>query len=228
MGQWVDEVPWDLWLHTLWLLLTADAPDDRPPAAPPPAADMPLTELAKMGTVIVPGSERPGQSAVRRHARYPDHLITQHQLYPHVTTIYEAFQNGLSLSAAGPCLGTRAPGGGPYVWQSYKQVDARIQRFGSGLVRLMELLQTPAEEAEAAWRGLLALGREPAEKVSQAATHAARALPPVQDMSRHIGLYAVNRAEWVISEHACSAYSLINVALCNGPGRARALTLRTR
>ena len=30
-----------------------------------------------------------------------------------------------------------------------------------------------------------------------------------------IGIYSINRAEWVIAEHACYAYSNVNVALCN-------------
>ncbi len=30
----------------------------------------------------------------------------------------------------------------------------------------------------------------------------------------HVGLYSVNRPEWVIAEQACNAYSLVTVALC--------------
>lgn len=31
----------------------------------------------------------------------------------------------------------------------------------------------------------------------------------------HLGLYSINRPEWVIAEQAANAYSLVTVALCN-------------
>uniref|UniRef100_A0A3Q1IBC2 Long-chain-fatty-acid--CoA ligase n=1 Tax=Anabas testudineus TaxID=64144 RepID=A0A3Q1IBC2_ANATE len=49
------------------------------------------------------------------------------------TTMYEVFQRGLRISGDGPCLGSRLPNQ-PYKWISYKEVMARAEHLGSGLL----------------------------------------------------------------------------------------------
>lgn len=48
-------------------------------------------------------------------------------------TLYEVFQRGLHISGDGPCLGSRLPNQ-PYKWLSYKEVNARAEYLGSGLL----------------------------------------------------------------------------------------------
>lgn len=36
----------------------------------------------------------------------------------------------------------------------------------------------------------------------------------VRSELKSVGLYSINRPEWVIVEQACNAYSLVSVALC--------------
>nr|XP_040038526.1 LOW QUALITY PROTEIN: long-chain-fatty-acid--CoA ligase 6 [Gasterosteus aculeatus aculeatus] len=48
-------------------------------------------------------------------------------------TMYEVFQRGLHISGDGPCLGSRLPDQ-PYKWISYKEVTARAEYLGSGLL----------------------------------------------------------------------------------------------
>uniref|UniRef100_A0A3P9HC49 Arachidonate--CoA ligase n=1 Tax=Oryzias latipes TaxID=8090 RepID=A0A3P9HC49_ORYLA len=48
-------------------------------------------------------------------------------------TMYEVFQRGLHISGDGPCLGSRQPNQ-PYKWISYKEVMARAEHLGSGLL----------------------------------------------------------------------------------------------
>ncbi|XP_029029454.1 long-chain-fatty-acid--CoA ligase 6 isoform X1 [Betta splendens] len=48
-------------------------------------------------------------------------------------TMYEVFQRGLRISGDGPCLGSRLPNQ-PYKWMSYKEVTARAEHVGSGLL----------------------------------------------------------------------------------------------
>uniref|UniRef100_A0A3Q3QYS8 Arachidonate--CoA ligase n=1 Tax=Monopterus albus TaxID=43700 RepID=A0A3Q3QYS8_MONAL len=48
-------------------------------------------------------------------------------------TMYEVFQRGLHISDDGPCLGSRLPNQ-PYTWMSYKEVMARAECLGSGLL----------------------------------------------------------------------------------------------
>ncbi|KAM4620800.1 long-chain-fatty-acid--CoA ligase 6 [Polymixia lowei] len=49
-------------------------------------------------------------------------------------TMYEVFQRGLHISGDGPCLGSRLPNQ-PYKWLSYKEVTARAEHLGSGLLQ---------------------------------------------------------------------------------------------
>jgi long-chain acyl-CoA synthetase len=62
-------------------------------------------------------------------------------------------------------------GNGPYQWLTYKQVAARAQRVGSGL---------------------LALGFKPHD---------------------FVGIYSRNKLEWVLTEQACNAYSMVVIPL---------------
>jgi hypothetical protein len=68
---------------------------------------------------------------------------------PDVTTLHEAFRRGVRVANEGPCLGFRpvtavalGAGGkpemtaGPYEWQTYAQVAARVDAIGAGLLHL--------------------------------------------------------------------------------------------
>merc|ERR1719197_668526 len=55
---------------------------------------------------------------------------------PHVTTLYENFQNGVRISGDRPCLGHRPGPKDPYVTETYNEVNKRIKNFGSGLYHL--------------------------------------------------------------------------------------------
>ncbi|XP_031548889.1 long-chain-fatty-acid--CoA ligase 1-like [Actinia tenebrosa] len=56
-------------------------------------------------------------------------------LYDDVSTVYEAFLNGIKVSGDGPCLGSRK-GSGPYQWMSYSQIHERAANLGCGLLEL--------------------------------------------------------------------------------------------
>uniref|UniRef100_A0A7N8YH39 Long-chain-fatty-acid--CoA ligase n=1 Tax=Mastacembelus armatus TaxID=205130 RepID=A0A7N8YH39_9TELE len=58
-------------------------------------------------------------------------LLTHY--YDDARTLYEVFQRGLHISGDGPCLGSRLPNQ-PYKWMSYKEVSARAEHLGSGLL----------------------------------------------------------------------------------------------
>lgn len=161
--------------------------------------------MATRFTVAIPGTERPGQTgtlyiyyiiyiiithtstiisscklpAVFRHRDSPTKIYE-----PEFGTLYETFQQGLSISPAGPCLGwrTRDANGQPgsYQWMTYQQVNQRLTDFGSGLLGL----------------------------------YGERIQPGSQQTHWHLGLYSINRPEWVIAEQSANAYSLITVALC--------------
>lgn len=58
------------------------------------------------------------------------------RMYPDVTTVYEGFLRGMSVSNDGPCLGTRNNDSMQYTWLSYSQVHERATHAGAGLVAL--------------------------------------------------------------------------------------------
>jgi long-chain acyl-CoA synthetase len=89
-------------------------------------------------------------------------------LEPEIKTLYEVFRNGVKLSENSPCLGTRS--GDSYVWSTYKEVEKRMEKFGSGLLEL-------------------------------------------SPKSKNIGLYSINRPEWLIAEGGCNYYSLCTVPI---------------
>ncbi|MED6277095.1 Long-chain-fatty-acid--CoA ligase 6 [Characodon lateralis] len=61
----------------------------------------------------------------------PSRLLTHY--HDDARTMYEVFQRGLHISGDGPCLGSRLPNQ-PYKWMSYKEVTARAEHLGSGLL----------------------------------------------------------------------------------------------
>jgi len=130
--------------------------------APPPPKRLP-----ELQTVQMP-AERDCESNVYRCVFYPEHLLTT--LRDEVKTLYDNFQYGIKINGDGQCLGWRE-GNGPYQWLTYKQVAARAQRVGSGL---------------------LALGFKPHD---------------------FVGIYSRNKLEWVLTEQACNAYSMVVIPL---------------
>ncbi|KAL7751852.1 medium-chain fatty acid-CoA ligase faa2 [Sorochytrium milnesiophthora] len=142
----------------------------------------------------VPGSARPGSSAVYRSALSPDALL-QCDPDTRAMTIYEVFQHGVRVAKNGNCLGHRvfnkATGqwSQDYVWESYAQVDARVRNYGAGLMHLYDQ-----------------------EVIRKYAPQTAKYPQPPRDKWR-LGLFSINRPEWVLGELACATYSLASVAL---------------
>lgn len=77
---------------------------------------------------------KPGQSAPRRQIGVKE--LVSSPFPGEVSTLYEAFQRGVRVSTNGPCLGTRPGPDQPYVWQTYAEVNQRLENFGSGLSTL--------------------------------------------------------------------------------------------
>ncbi|KAI3644926.1 hypothetical protein MP228_011090 [Amoeboaphelidium protococcarum] len=86
----------------------------------------------------IPSSEKKqGESAIYRHPKTPHGgpLLKGHPQYPEVTTFYEGFQSGVKKAGARHCMGTRV-GDGPYVWETYSEIEQRVKALGSGLREL--------------------------------------------------------------------------------------------
>ncbi|KAF7728148.1 hypothetical protein EC973_006663 [Apophysomyces ossiformis] len=131
--------------------------------------------MAKYQSRVLPNSQKPGQTGIYRGAEVGE-LVSFPSL--DVKTVYDLFATGCKISRERPCLGTRKVINrqtgqiGEYEWQTYSEVRARVDNFGSGLLELVKSHE-----------------------------------------SRHIGVWAVNRPEWTITDLACAAYGLTSVAI---------------
>ncbi|KAI8991514.1 hypothetical protein BDF20DRAFT_845057 [Mycotypha africana] len=88
----------------------------------------------------VPNTRAPGQTGIYRNARRP---VIEDSFSPKVKTMIDIFNHGLKISKDRPCIGTRSIKNrqtgerGPYVWQTYRQVNHRLTNFGSGLLNYL-------------------------------------------------------------------------------------------
>ncbi|CEG68522.1 hypothetical protein RMATCC62417_04770 [Rhizopus microsporus] len=91
-------------------------------------------------TYEVPNTRKPGQSGIYRNAKRP---VVETTFSPKVTTIIDCFNYGLKISKDRPCIGIRSVKNvetgerGPYVWQTYRQINHRLTNFGSGLMNYL-------------------------------------------------------------------------------------------
>lgn len=99
-------------------------------------------------SIAVPGTKRPGQTAHYRNALYG--FVDVNAL----PTLPDIFDNGYNINPDSRLLGHRPLVStnplkfGPYVWQTYKQVDGRRRRIGSALHRLFSQGELQGEDLE--------------------------------------------------------------------------------
>ncbi|KAL8426238.1 hypothetical protein Efla_005469 [Eimeria flavescens] len=158
-------------------------------------------------SVVLPGSEATAErTAIRRHYSCVDRITDNFASNP-VKNVWELFQRGVGKSAEGPCLGTReklADGKrGEYVWKTYREacVERLALEAGSGLLNA-DLV--PLRKFDTCLGKVLGL--------------------------RCIGIFAKNREEWIITEHACNAYGFTVVPLYDtlGPHSTRFILEETQ
>ncbi|KAG0246527.1 hypothetical protein BGX31_001398 [Mortierella sp. GBA43] len=87
----------------------------------------------------VPGTRSPGATGHYRQLGYVDGLVDHVRAHPEIKTLYDLFQHPLGRFADRDFLGhrpydpiTKKYGG--YTWQTYAQIDKRVNAFGSGLM----------------------------------------------------------------------------------------------
>ncbi|KAH0399728.1 acetyl-CoA synthetase-like protein, partial [Aureobasidium melanogenum] len=90
-------------------------------------------------SVAVDGSEEPGRSKIYRHWRFKDGFL--HSLDPQITSAHDYFEQTANRIPNAKCLGQRpydptTKTFGPYVWETYGQIQERRKNFGVGLVHL--------------------------------------------------------------------------------------------
>lgn len=104
-------------------------------------------------SIILPGTKQPGQTAHYRNAFFGSVDVNV------LTTLPEVFNNGLALDPDARLLGHRQLLSktplkfGPYIWQTYREVDVRRRRIGSALHRMFSTgeLKTTDLETVGIW-----------------------------------------------------------------------------
>lgn len=152
------------------------------------------------GVVAAP-PERPHELPVYRNKAFPE-LVTC--LHRDLDTHAKLFNHAARLFAHRPCLGHR-----PYDYRSnkskncyhsltYAEVNQRKRNLGSGLLRALQASRLDR---------LL----ESHQKILRHESSA-----PTFNSGRHsfiLSIFSANRVEWMLTDLACSAYSITNTAL---------------
>lgn len=92
-------------------------------------------------SVPLPGTKLEGRSAIYRHWRFKDELMTI--LDPTITTAHEAFEASAKRAPKSRCLGHRpydptTKTFGTYQWEDYQTIQSRRANLGVGIVHLHE------------------------------------------------------------------------------------------
>ncbi|KAF9585231.1 hypothetical protein BGW38_003322, partial [Lunasporangiospora selenospora] len=96
-------------------------------------------------SVELPGTRTPGATGHYRHAAYADGLVTHVRDAPQLKTLYDIWQHTVSKNADLEFLGHRpyntvAQSYGGYSWETYRQINQRVNAFGSGVMHLNETI----------------------------------------------------------------------------------------
>jgi len=125
-------------------------------------------------SIEVPNSRKPGQTGIYRSAIAGGELVTNPP-HSNVRTLYENLQNSVKLYGKCPYLGTR------YYDQKSKKWSSYVYQSYSEV----------AARASNFGSGL----QNVYQKMNESNPNKANAC--------HVGLYSVNRAEWVIADQGC-------------------------
>ncbi|KAF9291154.1 hypothetical protein BGZ88_007048 [Linnemannia elongata] len=134
-------------------------------------------------SVEVPGTRTEGATGHYRHSAFTDGPLDYIRNDPQIKTLYDLFQNSVKKYGNNDFLGHRPYDAatktyGDYSWQTYGQVDKRVNAFGSGLMHLNSAIM-----------GSTQLNRW------------------------SVGIWALSRPEWFITEMSCNYFNLVSVAL---------------
>lgn len=171
--------------------------------------NFPLDPDIVLKAVEVPGTKVPGFLGIFRNKASPDRLILS--IHPQLTTLYELFEHSAAVNGNSRAFGTRpllADGTyGDYQWITYNDARQRRDNLGAGIFFVLE--NNP-------YRTNLAVHQRchysPVRTAADGSTSPVDALPFV------VTLYSHNRAEWVLGDCACVAYSLCSTALYDSLG----------
>ena len=101
--------------------------------------------------VPIPGSERPGRSAVYRHWRFRDQPLLA-TFDPEVQTLHDLFDRSVRKYPNNRCFGTRnwnqatRTWSDKFEWVTYAQVAERRKNLGAGIVEIHKAISHPKDK----------------------------------------------------------------------------------
>lgn len=161
---------------------------------------IPLPNIAYANAVA--GTAENGYSPVFRSAAVPN---VKKSVFPELDTYYALWQNAVKCFSQKPALSSRpfnyktGISEPRYVAETFTQVDDKKRHFGAGVLHLLE--HNPFKNPEIVSH----------EKID---SHEANCSSyDAENLSFVLTLFLGNRAEWVITDLACVAYSITNTVL---------------
>ncbi|KAG5418038.1 hypothetical protein I9W82_004367 [Candida metapsilosis] len=164
---------------------------------------LPLPQDLNSRSIRIPGTEKPGFSEVYRNSALPNGI--KDSLTAELNTTAKVFASSVKNHTKSPCLAIHE-----YDYENdqhleryssitYQQTQDRMTNFINGLMFLLEVnpYRNPALESH--------------QKIANHAKDFAKY--DKDNMSFIVTLYSANRAEWVITDLACSANSITTTAL---------------
>lgn len=153
-----------------------------------------------------------------RNQRIPDRLVSN--IHPQLNTYEKLFKNSAKVFRDKPCLGGRpydyekGQSGSYFKSYSYGEVDERRLNLGSGILHVLQnnpfkTKSVGHQKIDNHLRDWKKYGRVEGDRED--------------NCSFIVSIFSANRLEWVLSDLACSAFSLTNTALYDtiGPDATR-------
>lgn len=161
----------------------------------------PLDEKLLSTAIPLPNTAKKGYSAVYRNSYSPEKLISA--THPSLNTLHAITEFAIANHANDKCFGSRKKledgTVGPYEWEDYAHVNERKRNFGSGIFFILN--NNPYRTDSPAHQKIL--------------NHAECA---AKNDTFVLSIFSANRAEWAITDLACTNYSIINTALYDSLG----------
>ncbi|CAH2350940.1 long-chain-fatty-acid--CoA ligase 2 [[Candida] railenensis] len=152
-------------------------------------------------SVPIPNTKQDGFSPVYRNAKFATSGIKS-TIHPSINTLYASFSSAVNNFADEPCLGYRpklADGTvGPYEFETFSEINKRKNDFGAGL---FFILQNNPFKTDAPFH----------QKIDNHLL--------TGDDQFIVSIFSANKKEWLITDFACSSYSLNSTALYDTLGK---------
>lgn len=168
--------------------------------------ELPFDELGVVDAVpINMEAHPPNESPVYRNKMHPQSLVSN--LHPDLDTHHRLFENSVKLFKDRPCFGSRpidyttGKSAGHYESLTYKEVNIRKQNLGSGILHVLNnnpFMDTNLSSHQKILSHQL--------KYRSYDFHD-------ENISFVLSIFSANRMEWLLTDLACSSYSITNTAL---------------